>query len=95
MQHEYFQQKNVLTPSWDVCIGFLHMQAAISTLNWPLEYKTFFMLNSAEYGTNPAHNVKVPTSVGILICISMINIYLRVLKHEKLIFFSILSFISR
>ena len=33
-------------------------------------YKTFFMLNSIEHEICPAHNVKMPTIVGILTCMS-------------------------
>ena len=36
-------------------------------------YKAFSMLNSAEHKINPAHNVKMPTIVGILSFISKIN----------------------
>ena len=32
-----------------------------------------FMLNSTEHGIYPAHNVKMPTIVGILTFISRIN----------------------
>ena len=38
----------------------------------PRGYKTFFILNSAEHEIYPAH-VKMPTIVGILTFISMIN----------------------
>ena len=40
---------------------------------WPRGYKTFSMLNSAEHEIYPALNVKMPTIVGILTFISMIN----------------------
>ena len=36
-------------------------------------YKTFFILNSAENEIYLAYNVKMPTIVGILTFISMIN----------------------
>ena len=39
----------------------------------PRGYKTFFILNSAEHEIYPAHNVKMPTIVGILTFISVIN----------------------
>ena len=40
---------------------------------WPRGYETFFMLNSAEYIEILLINVKMPTIVGILTFISMIN----------------------
>ena len=40
---------------------------------WPRGHKTFFMLSSAEHELYPAQNVKIPTIVGILTFISMIN----------------------
>ena len=36
-------------------------------------YKTFVMLNSAEHEIYPADNIKMPTIVGILIFISMMD----------------------
>ena len=42
--------------------------------NWPLCHETFYMLNSAEHEIYPAHKrFKMPTIVGILTIISMIN----------------------
>ena len=40
---------------------------------WPRGYKTIFMLNSAEHEIILLINVKMPTMVGILTFISMIN----------------------
>ena len=35
-------------------------------LSGPLGYKTFFVLHTTEHEINHAHNVKMPTIVGIL-----------------------------
>ena len=40
---------------------------------WSQDYKTFFMLISTVHEIYPAHNVKMPTIVGILTFISRIN----------------------
>ena len=41
---------------------------------WPRGYKNFpCVINSSEYEIYPAHNVKMPSIVGILTFISMIN----------------------
>ena len=55
-------------------------------------YKTFFMLNSAEHEIYPAHNVKMPTIVGILTFISMIN---KTSEQETSLFVLILVFMGR
>ena len=49
----------------------------------PRGYKTFSMLNSAEHEIYPAHNVKMPTIVGILTFISMINTISERLKARN------------
>ena len=59
------------------CIN-LHTIACISTFedtaiiceHRPRGYKTFFMLNSIEHEIFPHINVKMPTIVGILTCMS-------------------------
>ena len=51
---------------------FLFAQKALLTRS--RGYKALFMLNSAEHEVYPAHNCcKIPTIVGILTFISMIN----------------------
>ena len=50
---------------------------------WPGGYKTFSMLNSAEHEIYPAQNVKMPTIVGILTFISMINTTSKILKARN------------
>ena len=57
-------------------------------------YKTLFILNSAENEINPAHKcVKMPTLVGILTFISMIDPqHLRDLKLETSVFCRYFSF---
>ena len=57
-------------------------------------YKTFFMLNSTEHGIYHAHNVKMPTIVGILTFISTINTTPERFKERKvfLLFFHNFSF---
>ena len=40
---------------------------------WSRYYRTVFMLNSTEHDIYPAHNVKMPTPVGILTLSSWIN----------------------
>ena len=62
---------------------------------WPQGYKTFFVLNSTEHRIYLAHNVKMPTIVGILTFMSMIQ-HLRDLKLpvEASLFVSILVFMS-
>ena len=52
-----------------------HVAFAKYGIYWPQGYKTFFILNPAEHEIYPAHNVKMPTIVGILTFISMINIH--------------------
>ena len=42
-------------------------------ITWLRGYKTLFMLKSIEHEIDHAHNVKMPTIVGILIFISMIK----------------------
>ena len=42
------------------------MRILIGEIIRPRGYKTFFMLNSTEHEIFPAHNVKMPTIVGIL-----------------------------
>ena len=49
------------------------MKKVIDIEFWPRGYKTFFMLSSAETKIYPAHNVKMPTIVGILTFMSRIN----------------------
>ena len=60
-----------------VCVGSL-----IGIYYRPRDYKTF-ILNSAEPGIYPAHNVKMPTIVGILTFISMITTTSEVLKARN------------
>ena len=50
---------------------------------WPQGYKTFFMLNSTEHEIFPTHNVKMPTIVGILTCISGKNSILSLSEPNK------------
>ena len=40
---------------------------------WPGGYKTFSMLNLTEHGFYPAHDVRIPTLVGILTFITSMN----------------------
>ena len=58
----------------------------------PQGYKTFSMLNSAEHEIYPAHKVRMPTIVGILTFISMINTTSE--EQETSLFVRILVFIS-
>ena len=48
-------------------------KASLQADSWPRSYKTLFMLNSVEHELYPDINIKMPTIVGILTCISMIN----------------------
>ena len=59
---------------------------------WPRGYKTFFMLNSAEHKIYPAHNVKMPTIVGILTFISRINKTFERLKASNFFICQYFSF---
>ena len=52
-------------------------------MTWPCGYKTFFMLNSAEHEIYPACKDKMPTIVGILTFISMINTTSERLKAKN------------
>ena len=57
----------------------------------------FFMLNSAEHEIYPAHNVKMPTNVGILtfisrIFVSRMNTPSESLKARKISVFKHFSF---
>ena len=54
----------------------------------------FFMLNSTEHKIYHAHNVKMPTIVGILTFISSMNTISESLKARKVFFFKILVFMS-
>ena len=56
----------------------------------PRGYKTFSMLNSAEHEIYPIQNVKMPTIVGILTFISMLNTTSERLKARN--FFHLLVF---
>ena len=61
----------------------------------PRGYKTFFMLNSTEQKKiTMLINVKMPTVVGILTFISMINTTSEDLKARKVFIFSVLEFMS-
>ena len=57
----------------------------------PRGYKTFSMLNSAEHEIYPAH-VKMPTIVGILTFISMINTTSERLKAKNFFICRYLSY---
>ena len=57
-----------------------------------LEVINFFMLNSTEYEIYNVHNAKMPTIVGILTFMSMIDMTSESLKG--FLFFSILVFMS-
>ena len=49
-------------------------------------YKTFLMLISVEHEIYPAHhNIKMPTIVGILTCISRINTASESFKGRKIL----------
>ena len=65
---------------------------------WPpnqaQSYKTFYMLNSAEHEFILLINVKMPTIVGILTFISMINKTSESLKARKVNIFQYYSFMS-
>ena len=56
---------------WEILTTFILRIARL--MPWPRGFKTFFMLNSAETKIYPAHNVKMPTFVGILTFMSRIN----------------------
>ena len=49
----------------------------------PRGHKTFLMLISCEHGIYLTNNIKMPTTVGILIFISKINFMLSSIQHEK------------
>ena len=51
----------------------------------PRGYKTFFILNSAEHEIILLRNVKMPTIVGILTFLSMINTTFA--RHKAINFF--------
>ena len=59
---------------------------------WPQGYKTFFMLNLAEHEMYPANNVKMPTSVGILTFISILNTTSERLKARNIFICRYFSF---
>ena len=46
-------------------------------------YKTFFMLHSTEHEISPLINVKMPTIVGILTCMSGKNNILGLTEPKK------------
>ena len=56
----------------------------------PKVMKLFFILNTAEHEIYPAHNVKMPTIVGILTFISMINTTSERLKARNLFYLLVL-----
>ena len=58
-------------------------------------YKTFFILNSAEHEFILLINVKMPTIVGILTFIGMINTTSERLKARNFLFVGILVFMIR
>ena len=53
----------------------MHRSASAALIHTarPRVFKTLFILNLAEHEIYHAHNIKMPTIVGILIFISMIN----------------------
>ena len=55
----------------------------------PRGYETFFMINSTEYEIFPAHNVKMPTTVGILTFLSGKNNILDLSELKKSLFLDI------
>ena len=66
-------------------------QVSLRIRSRPRGYKTFFMLNSADHEIYPVHNVKMPTVIGILTFISMIN---TTSERLKAIYFFICRYLS-
>ena len=64
-------------------VTFYDSRDKFHTLYWHRGYKTFFMFNSTEHEIYFAHNVKMPTVVGILTFISMINTTYETLEASK------------
>ena len=52
-------------------------------MRWPRDYKTFFILNSAEHEIYPAHKCENANNCGILTLISMINTISERLKARN------------
>ena len=50
---------------------------------WSFDYKTFYMLNSAEHEISPGINFKMPTVVGILTFMTWKNTVLGLYDPEK------------
>ena len=64
---------------------------------WPRGSKTFYMLKSTEHEIYSAHNVKMPTFVGILTYISRIHITSQWFKLRNIcmyIYFGNLVFVA-
>ena len=59
---------------------------------WPQGFKTFSVLNSAEHEIIMLINVKMPTIVGILTFISLINTPLESFKVRKIFIFHHFTF---
>ena len=74
-------------------IVFLPLEMQFCFKKWVrVRLQNFFMLNSAEHQIYPAKNFKMPTIVGILTFLSMINSTFEGLKAGS---FVILVFMSR
>ena len=70
------------------------MFASMTKVVGPQGYKTFFIINSTEHEIFPAHNVKMPTIVGILTFISRISTTSSVGSRKKSLIFHILFSMS-
>ena len=83
-EHSHFKV-NFQTPQIRTPQNATYIRNEMETLyteTWPQDYKTFFMINSAEIKIYPTHKCWMPTIVGILTFISRINDWLLSPKSE-------------
>ena len=69
----------MMEPHWEdfpsystLFVCFVLFFVFVVLFSWSRGNNTLFMLNSTEHGIYPAHNVKMPTVVGISTFISLI-----------------------
>ena len=77
------QQKTLVILSFWYVFSDNEWVIKLVSMTWTRGYKTFFMLNSTEYKFIMLINVKMPTVVGILTFISMLNANCESLKARK------------
>ena len=63
--------------------------------NWPLGYKTFFMLNSTEHKISAAHKTEIPTNKEVFFALSLSDVVFIMLINVKMqTIVGILTFMS-